>query len=522
MAEQLLDVEKITAALSTDQPCGESARYEPEYESLQEEVGKQDALTPQPVDWGQVVRASTTILEQKSKDVLIAAYLSNGLFEQHAYQGLAVGLKIFNKLVQDYWDSLFPELKRIRGRIAAVEWLVEKLSKGIERRKPVAADKEPLAEILQTLEQLGTALDEHLGDQSPSLSDVIRPLQGALQDIEKQTKAPEPAAVAPTTAAQGPVTVAVEQDVPKALRQCQQILRNVAGFLRGVKLDDPRPYRLIRVGTWIMVDQVPPIQNGVTQLAAVPAAIVQKYENYLTTNNYSALIPEVEESFSKAPFWLDAHRLTAIALDALGPSHMDARDAVIAELAHFVKRLPGLLEAKFSDGTPFASEQTRLWIDTEVLTAVEGGASPATGIGGGAETSPWVQAVQEAKKLGAKGKLPEAMALFTEGYNSSASQRERFFWRLHQATFCYDAGLVDVATPQLEHLDRIATQYSLEEWEPDLSLEIARVLLMCYAKSIEKNKKLAETLAGKMEDLYARVCRLDINAALAMDYQPAR
>ena len=37
------------------QPCGQSARYEPEFEQLEAELAKQESLTPTAVDWGRVV-----------------------------------------------------------------------------------------------------------------------------------------------------------------------------------------------------------------------------------------------------------------------------------------------------------------------------------------------------------------------------------------------------------------------------------------------------------------------------------
>lgn len=517
MSAQPFDIAKVIAPLPGEKPCGESAKYEPEYESLEQEVAKQEGVTPQPVDWGAVLRASQTILESKSKDLLVASYFAYALFDRKGYPGLAAGLKVCAAFVKNFWEDMHPEKKRIRGRIAALEWLATRLERTMDQKRPGGGEAAAVAECVSAFEELEKTTGELLGRDAPDMSKALR----LLRDFAQNTAKPVQPAAAPTTTASGTVStqVATEQDVPKVLRQAQSMVRSVATFIRSQKLEDPRAYRLTRIGAWIMIDQLPMAQNGATQLAGLPAGVAQKYSGYLAEQKFAALIPEVEESFSKAPFWLDAHRLTAAALEGLGATHAAARQTVISELSLFVKRLPGLVDLKFMDGSPFANDQTRLWIEQEVLPA---GATEATTAGpaktapGGA-AAPWLEAQKEARQLAAKGKTAEALALFQNGSAQSKSQRERFCWQLAQARYCFDAGLVQAAMPQLEFLDQQCAHYALEAWEPELSLDVARVLLLCYAQAADKNKKLRETLGPKAEQLYARICRLDLNAALKTD-----
>ena len=170
MSAQLIDIEKIIAPLSTTNPCGESARYEPEYEALQAEIAKQESLNPEPVNWGQVIDDAKSILEAKSKDLLVASYLCYGLFERQGYEGLASGVQILLKFIQQFWEDLYPEKKRLRGRVAAASWLVDKLEKGFEQRKPGVADKDRLSEIQENFEQIRKAFDEHAGNDSPDFT----------------------------------------------------------------------------------------------------------------------------------------------------------------------------------------------------------------------------------------------------------------------------------------------------------------------------------------------------------------
>ncbi len=520
MSTPIFDITKIITPLGEGKPpCGDPAKYEPEYENAEREVAKLESVEQFPVNWELVLTLTQEVLEKKSKDLLMVSYFCFALFSRKNYPGLAAGLKACLGLVNNFWEDLHPEKKRMRGRVAAITWLTARLERAMELRRPEDGDGPVLAESLAALEALDKFFTEQLAREAPDLNTVLRLLREFVRDAERAAASTAaPAATPAASEAAGPTLVATEQDLPKALRQCQATLRSAAVFIRGQKLEDPRAYRLTRISTWLMVDQLPTLINGVTQLTAVPAAITQKYAGYVAEKKYAVLIPEVEESFSKSPFWLDAHRLTANALEALGASHVQARLAVINELALFLRRLPGLVNLKFSDSTPFANDQTRLWIEQEVMVAKDAGSSTGTmKLAAAGEEAPWVVAQNEAKQLAAKGKMDEALSVFHDGYAQSSAQRARFCWGLVQARFCLDAGLAHVALPQLEYLDQMSVRFALEEWEPALSMEVARVLLVCYAQAAEKNKKMKDALAPKAEQLFARICRLDLNAALKME-----
>jgi type VI secretion system protein VasJ len=540
--------------ISPEAPCGKSARYEREYELLEAEIAKLEALTPEPVNWGQVVDAAVAILQAKSKDLLVASYLARGLFERQGYAGLESALTIYRDLIDAYWDGLFPEAKRMRGRLAAISWMAERLGKAIAQRQPAASDGAAVQRCHALAEHIGLLLEGKLGGGAPDLSPLRRPLrdlQARLvspeQPGEESGTAPQPVVTAPDSprppeqppeAHKPPVQavtpppapnappaaqteLATESDAQRALRHCQEIMRNVAVFLRGKNLADPSPYRLLRMATWLLVKELPPSDKGITAIPKA-AADPKRYEQLLKAAAYGELIPEVEAGFARAPFWLDAHRLTATALEALGSSYGEARKAVVAELAKFIQRFPGVLELKCADGTPFADDHTRLWIDQEVVERPQQLAT-ADGLahdGEGVTPFPWVEVAREAKALASRGKFIDGVALLRDGQKGASSERERFLWRLHLARFCFETGHADVAIPQLELLDEHVQRFRLDEWEPGLSLEVAQLLLMSYSKLLDTSPKPEAKLTEQVERLRARLCRLDLVAALATDNRP--
>ena len=515
-----------TEAVSAAAPAGASVRYEPEFEQLQEEIAKLESVDAVPVNWGEVVETGSRLLSQKSKDLLIACYVCHGLYERNGYAGLANGLAILSGMIDTYWDTLFPELKRQRARVAAMEWLVERLGRPVSERKPKPAERDAIAASRELLEQLDEVLKEKLGGQGVAWGELYRPVRDYDADFVREAAKQEQAKAkaeqqqkteSATTATQGdtvtpaqvsaPREIASDQDVDKSLRSCQDVLKKVATYQRGKNLADPDPYRLLRVATWMSVG-LPPAQNNVTQMRQVPAERLEFLKQQVESGNHVLLINEVESSIANAPFWLDAHRLTAMALEALG--HVDARQAVIAELAVFLRRLPKLLDYQFMGGLPFADDLTRLWIESDVLA---GGDTSSASAPGGSGNSPWVEVSGEARKLATKGKFREGIMLFQNGRRQAGSRRERFMWDLHQARFCQEAGYVDVAMPQLESLDEEAEHFHLEEWEPALSLQIAALLLVCYTKT-EGKTALSADRAARLDRMRSRVSRLDAVAAL--------
>jgi len=509
--------------VSADAPAGASVRYDPEFDQLQEEIAKLESVDAVPVNWGEVVDIGSRLLSQKSKDLLVACYVCHGLYDRNGYAGLANGLTILSGMIDTYWDTLFPELKRQRARVAAMEWLVERLGPLVSERTPKPAERDAIAVSRELLEQLDEVLKEKLGEQAVAWGEIYRPVRDYDADFarevakQEQAKAEQQQETATATAQGGTVTpvqvsssqeITSDQDVNKSLRSCQDMLKQVATYQRGKNLADPVPYRLLRMATW-MDAEIPPVQNNMTQIRQVPAERLEFLKQQVESGNHVVLINEVESSFANAPFWLDAHRLTAMALEALG--HVDAQQAVITELAVFLRRLPKLLDYQFMGGQPFADDLARLWIESEVLAGSETVSASAPGETG---HSPWLEVSGRARQLATKGKFREGVTLFQDGRRQAGSRRERFMWDLHQARFCQEAGYVEVAIPQLESLDDEAEHFHLEEWEPALSLQIAALLLVCYTKT-EGKAALSVDRAARLERMRSRVSRLD--AATALD-----
>ncbi|HEX5053717.1 MAG TPA: type VI secretion system protein TssA [Planctomycetota bacterium] len=490
-------------------PCGESVRYDPDFEALSNEIEKLTAVEQVPVDWNRVVQLGGALLA-KGKDLLVASYLTCGLLERGGYAGLATGCGVLRGLFDNFWDGLFPELRRMRARIAALDWLAARLEKVLPLRgDPGEADRQPLEAAIADLDTMLADANGRFEGEGPTLGPALRALRGKLDAIPRPAEPePEPPAAdsapaASTRAPEPPPPPPPEPDpvdpeaVAKALAGMREKQIEYAAVLRLADDSDPRAYLLLREALWSDV-AVPTGEGGEPPRSGVgDKSVLAPLEAGLDGGEYAQVLREAEELLPEHPLWLDLQLVAVNAMDGLGRRHARARHAVLESLAFLLRRCPTLAEASNGEGQPLAAKATRVWLANEVVPAAGGQAEQAS-VG------------SEARKLVARGKLGEAMRLMTGRIDATASRRGRFVLRLDLARLCIEAGRLDLAVPQLEQLDKEVTHFSLEEWEPDLATEVVRSLWQCCA-----GPKPAPSLAARGQDIYARLCRLDPAAAVS-------
>lgn len=531
--------------------AGDNARLEPTFEAVAQEIAKLDSLTAEdPVRWRDVLEQSQQILAQQSKDFLVACYLTRALSEFHGVDGLQQGLALARDLAHTFWDDAFPPVKRLRGRAQAFEWLVEKCTPLLERYQPDAAQFETVKNLEATVIALDDFLVEKMAAAAPNLADLRQrcrrlrqgmeqqgmeqqrlepqgsgqqrgqqphPQNPAAQTASRDAAAPagasrtEPAAPAVSVSTPGSITQ--EKDVIAVYRACQDPLRAVSQYLRAKNLSDPESYRLNRFVTWLGISQLPPASNGKTQLKPVPKEKIASLQTMQREQRWHDLIPELETSISRAPYWLDGHRLACEALAAINAE--EARQAVIDCVRSFVARIPEVVNCQFADGTPFADEQTKQWLNRDVNARHQASASTGIVIDASGVSPHWQVAGEQAAALAQQKKLREALALFQDGCNQSTSLREQALWRFNQAHFCFEHGLPALALPLLENLDRQLQEKGVADWEPQLTRKILELLLRCYHASARPEAGQTATAQSRIQDVHARLCQLDL--ALAFD-----
>lgn len=498
-----------------DEPAGTSVTYDPVYDSLKAEIAKLDSLQGGTPDWLAVQTHAIDILQSKSKDLTVASYLALASFRQDGYAGLAQGLTLCRSLLERYWETLFPEIKRMRGRAAAITWLNDRIAPFVTRQAPGSRDREAVLACVSELAELNRVLDERFGADAPSTGDLRR----ALDEAERSVAPPAAAAPAASGAVSAPAGAVDSVDAAlKVLRGASQEARRAVDFLVRNDPSSPVPYLVARGLAWSMYREAPQDKDGITMLSAPEAGLFPTWERMAGQGEWKALLEDAEPRVLSWPLCLDLNYFVGSALSGLG--FEKARAAVVDQCLCFIRRFPSLPDLKFQDGRPFASEQTRAWLRGEAaaagaIAASRDGGETAPGTDGTADPLP--ELLREAKTLAGRGRLAEAAGLVQQGMAGRTQARERFRARLALAEICLEANQPSGAAALLEALDQEITGYHLEEWEPDLAFTVLKNLYLCEKKLGQKGGRDARETAQQMDRLYARLCRLDLPAALALE-----
>jgi type VI secretion system protein VasJ len=509
--------------ISTDKPAGVDIRYDPAFDELQTEVDKLSSpAAAGSVDWEKVCRFASEILMNRSKDLVAAGYLAVSLIYRRRNDGFAMGLNLYLDLLENFWDDLYPPKHRARGRIRALEWWAEKTESALKQQKDLSFPPVQLDLIRNNLNRLEIHLSERL-ENVPSLAGIRELLNGLSSETEDVSRSETRMLSVPDTQEEVPsVQAGKEENVPgesspnrdtasnqKAehpLHEGMNRIREASFYLWQQDLALPICYRMTRNAAWYSVEDLPPAVSGRTRIA--PPTTVEKNLLFDLRNkgDAEALLKAAEARLTQYIFWLDLNRLSAEALSRLGTRFEKAHQAVCQETAFLLQRLPGLEELSFSDGTPFATPETRQWLESIVF---RGGALAQVPLAipdaplGEIETVIG-NSIDEIQLLLRKGKLIEAMENVQERLRASSSSREKLLWRLALSRMLVDIGKPKLAIPHIDQILMDMDRHELEEYEPLLAMRGLR--LAWFALDSQSEQKFKD----RATDVLHRIGRVDM------------
>jgi type VI secretion system protein ImpA len=134
--KRVIDIDAILAPFSGEQPAGEDLRYSSVYTDIAEARKAEDPLEMgdwkreiKTADWGRVIALAVEALTQKTKDLQIAAWLTEALIKTEGFGGLGTGLKILYGFLNNFWEIVYPQIEDgdLDFRAAPFEFLNDKL-----------------------------------------------------------------------------------------------------------------------------------------------------------------------------------------------------------------------------------------------------------------------------------------------------------------------------------------------------------------------------------------------------------
>jgi len=124
-----------------ENPSGANLRYAGVYDKIKEARRQDDDANQgewqrerKLADYPLVIRLAGESLALKSKDLQLAAWLTEALLRSESFAGLRAGLDLIKALVENFWDTLYPELEDgdAELRAAPIDWVGQRLEQAVK------------------------------------------------------------------------------------------------------------------------------------------------------------------------------------------------------------------------------------------------------------------------------------------------------------------------------------------------------------------------------------------------------
>ncbi len=512
--------------IHTTNPTGDDIRYDPLFDTLQSEIDAKPSAGSSGTSWGKVVEVASNILETKSKDILVACYLAVGLLHVEGVpHGLLNGATLLKEMIESFWDTMYPPVKRMRGRTQAIGWWVERTENCLEKIDETAEISAVVAEeLISTVEALYDLVSEQC-PEAPSLRRILEFARAIPVEAPEKPEAPQDVPESPPPASPssvsteklqpadiprqqpqsngGPVfsqsTLATQDDANRLLASIVENNYLLVDFMLDLPTAEPSWYRLNFFTAWFEIRRTPPASDSRTLIPPPDRQIMNSLAAMKGAENWGGVVKSASYTIRRYPFWLDMNRFVAEALSMMGEQYHQARKAVEEESARFVMRIPGIEDFTFSDGTPFADGQTKGW-----LRSLDGGGSAQQGItvSGDDLAAKVSEEFSNCRELLNSGKQGEGLSLMQNHLQSSRSGRERYLWRLSLVQLLTISGMEKLAVPHISELMKDYDAFRLEEWDPDMALHALKTVWNVLRTLNDTESK------RKADDIMARISML--------------
>jgi len=534
----------ILTPFEGDAPYGSDVTYGERCDGITEEIQKLTAATSKEIsiDWKRVRTLCIEVLTEESKDLRVACYLAVALFRTDGYPGARDGLDIIHAYVADHWEGIFPPVKKRARRANDLRFVIDRLPPLVDELDPKPEDFEYLHAMVASVPLLADLARDLLLEKDPRFGELISSLKKRAAEAPAPAPpepAPSPETPKPTeseegaddgatseaSAAAAPPSPAAPTAAPEITIETNAsaaaIRSQIAGAVKPLRDSEPLspvPYRILRLLKWDGITG--PTAAGRTQLSGPRSSDLNALQIMHGASNWPALLDKSENLFKSGLTWfLDLQHYTALSLENMDPAGAAslAAGAVKNATNQALKRNPILVDCLFIDDTPFASDETRVWlaeIATEGTRVGVTRGSPGTGGPSGLEAGD----VDKAIKLLREKKLSEGMEVLQRGVENARGPRAQFRARLDAATACLDSNQASWARPMLESLEREIGALTFELWEKPWAIELHQLLAICYGR-------LAKTTTGdqqercetRLNEIKDALLRLDMQAAAAID-----
>lgn len=469
--------EQLLTPIMADNPIGERLRDDPQLNFIDSQMMKVGSLSHGEVQWEEVESCAISLLSTKSKDIKLLTVLMQCLQHKATPERFTLSIGILVDFISCFWLECQP----IQGERGAVHR--KKFFNQICQRTYVAADKldtnlfeTELKTVLETLLQELYQHAEKLMLPVDVVDDISARLRHKLAKVNSNHKIETPKATVnsalnsfnnmettPNLISELSVPIPNLEVDNSSDRNFKISLLKMVGCLSDLGCDGVMlSIRIRRFAMWYSIHSLPDANvNGETQLMPVSLDRISDYEEGLQRGADIELWRRVEESLTKAPYWLDGHFLSYRIAISLGQGTWAA--IIKDELQRFIQRLPALKTYSFKGSVPFIGEASLKWLDSPVgnINIVEV-----------QQTGCWNEKRNEALSLAKEEGIAPSLKMLNDGLSQAIEPRDAFYWRLLSADVMKANALSTMALVQYQTLYHQVNTMSVEEWEPSLIEQI--------------------------------------------------
>ena len=487
--------------LSESAPVGEDPGYDDDFQQLREEINRLSGM-----DTRLISALSEKLLTTVCKDIRVATFYTWARLQEDGDSGLAEGLELLAGMLQRFGADLHP--LRPSSRKSALAWLsgpkmLDSLARWPEADLqvtqrvagslllaeaallPEEAESSPFAGLSQTLV---TRLERCGGSPAPSPRSVDDAVTNAMASPQGAT----------------PVSTKITNS-----RELLDQARLMAGWLREQPQGWLAGHHLMKAVRWGLIDQLPLLDaSGRTRLAAPKPENRAQLKRLFIQQSWTELLALTDDLFMQGVnhLWLDVQWYTWQALENTGNDSVLA-DIVRNDLQGVLRRLPGLENLTFSDGTPFADEVTLSWIQQQVMN--EGSDMRVLQVTATGHTDNAILALEsEAQAMADSDGLDTALG-WLQHRPGVVTDRDRWLMQLLMARLAEQYGKNALALHLLGELHSRARSLTLRHWEPELLFEVKARKLKLLRQQAGRSETEKARLQPDMEALLAGLVALD-------------
>ena len=189
--------------------------YTDHYSALEREIKKLSSAYEEVPDYAKVVEFTIQLLKDGYPNLLVLCYLSFALGQLYRWPGFGESVVLMRNRLETQWEPMAPPVARAKGRIAALQWLIERWQRFLNQNPLTGLGADFINKTVEHLRAIETLLNTYYPDQF-SLAGLIAPF--AEQQKRLQAEAAQ-RAVKEAAAQQEQERLAAQQAFTETLEQ---------------------------------------------------------------------------------------------------------------------------------------------------------------------------------------------------------------------------------------------------------------------------------------------------------------